>query len=636
MKLETPKQNIAICGDFETTDFAIGDIAFVVDMFADKVYTHKVRAVIRELSCNAHDSHVVAGTTDTPFDVHLPTRLEPFFSVRDYGTGLNDHDIRNIFAGVGISTKRNNNSVIGCFGIGSLSPYALCDSFTVKSWLNGRCSTYSCYRDEQRKPVVALLTEVDSNEPNGLEVNLTIDGRVLKFEEEAVTVFQWWDKIPNINNKNVANRCDEKRLRYDFIFDDFGVTNEYGSMYAVMGNVAYHIPENLNSLSCEGYVRFDMGEISFDTARENLSLDDKTVLAIKTKMESVHSRVAMNVINVIKQEQSTFKRAVLAKKIRKGRLGLIVRSAKFNLEEFDLPETTEPIICWSKSYRSVVQSKTKNLPIGDDIRYFGYKGRMSTRIKNELKDSGHGKMIVVLTNEQIKECKIDIEFLEDLEDLPKVSRSTTITTDGKIQTYIFNQGYTGYDSRRFFNTTEIDCDGTEKVYIEISRYRPINGHAFISSCASQIKSTLKTMEKNKIVVPTVLALKSAFLNSKTFKGGNFIHLDDYVRRELGKVAPKTYHKFDKDDRYKLGVIVEYMESDRLNEFLELNNTDNDQELAGICKKIGLDVQMSPDTSLQEWMDKFFEEYEMLSVVDNYDIRTNREVVARYIGATIKG
>ena len=64
MKIENAPQDVTVHGDFATSDFAVGDLAFIVDMFADKVYSHKERAVIRELACNAHDSHVMAGTTD--------------------------------------------------------------------------------------------------------------------------------------------------------------------------------------------------------------------------------------------------------------------------------------------------------------------------------------------------------------------------------------------------------------------------------------------------------------------------------------------------------------------------------------------------------------------------------------------
>ena len=78
MKLEQSPQDVVLSGDFEQRDVAIGDVAFILDMFADKVYSNKERAVIRELACNAHDSHVMAGTTDVPFEVHLPTPLEPW------------------------------------------------------------------------------------------------------------------------------------------------------------------------------------------------------------------------------------------------------------------------------------------------------------------------------------------------------------------------------------------------------------------------------------------------------------------------------------------------------------------------------------------------------------------------------
>ena len=76
MKLETQPQDVILGDDFEQRDVAIGDIAFILDMFADKVYSNKERAVIRELACNAHDSHVMAGTEDTPFDRDWETYRE--------------------------------------------------------------------------------------------------------------------------------------------------------------------------------------------------------------------------------------------------------------------------------------------------------------------------------------------------------------------------------------------------------------------------------------------------------------------------------------------------------------------------------------------------------------------------------
>ena len=47
-----------------------------------------------------------------------------------------------------------------------------------------------------------------------------------------------------------------------------------------MGNVAYKIPsEYQNSLS--GFINFDIGDLSFNAGREELSMDDSTKTALK-------------------------------------------------------------------------------------------------------------------------------------------------------------------------------------------------------------------------------------------------------------------------------------------------------------------------------------------------------------------
>lgn len=48
------------------------NVAF--DILSSGLYANKIRAVIRELSCNAVDSHIAAGKSNTPFLVRLPWR----------------------------------------------------------------------------------------------------------------------------------------------------------------------------------------------------------------------------------------------------------------------------------------------------------------------------------------------------------------------------------------------------------------------------------------------------------------------------------------------------------------------------------------------------------------------------------
>ena len=145
MILNEAKKNVVVSGDFEQTNFKLKADPKAFNILSDKIYTNKVKAVIREISTNAYDAHVAAGN-DEPFDVHLPTDLEPWFSVRDYGTGLSHEDCMEIYTTYFHSTKTDSNDYVGALGLGSKSPYSIADSFTVTSWFNGEKRVYSAYK----------------------------------------------------------------------------------------------------------------------------------------------------------------------------------------------------------------------------------------------------------------------------------------------------------------------------------------------------------------------------------------------------------------------------------------------------------------------------------------------------------
>ena len=84
MIINSAPQNEAILSNVgEVGEFRIRNSAKAFKILSDGLYANKIRAIIRELSCNAVDSHVAAGKADVPFSVHLPNQLEPWFSIRD-------------------------------------------------------------------------------------------------------------------------------------------------------------------------------------------------------------------------------------------------------------------------------------------------------------------------------------------------------------------------------------------------------------------------------------------------------------------------------------------------------------------------------------------------------------------------
>ena len=634
MKLESAPQDVTFHGDFEQRDVAIGDVAFILDMFADKVYSNKERAVIRELACNAHDSHVMAGTTDVPFDVHLPTQLEPWFSLRDYGTGLPDDDIANIYGAIGVSTKRDSNEVIGCFGIGSLSPYSMCDSFTVKSYLDGIVRTYQCMRDEKRQPKVIPLGSAPTDEPNGLEVKLTVNGKVSQFEEEAGHVFMFWEgTLPKINNQHVIRKCQEMRDRYVFKGDDFGLTPSWGSMYALMGNIAYKIPSQLDEFDVDGYLKFDLGELEFDTARENLSMTDKTKAALKAKFASVKDKLTEIAIEQIEEMTTPFRKAALAETLGKGQLGRFV--GRKNLDCYALPEPAETVTYWQSKYRGSEKYNTHSISATGDIKYYLHKDRMQTRIRSYLKDMSSGFTMYIFKNlAQAQECNIPVDMLEDLDDLPKVQRVSSGTVSKcKTLRFLAKNGW-GYNDADHWDETEIEIDGSEIVYVEVNRNKPVFNSLQWTNSNNQIGSTLKTAKDN-IGEINLIGLKTAFLKTAVFRKGNFIHLDDYLRREYAKVAPKTFFKYEGDDLNKLKTINKYIDNDEVREIVELSDSCKNDGIAEICKRLGVVVEMTEDTMLQEMMDEWNELHKMLTFVSDWEIRNNPTIVAEYISGKVK-
>ena len=633
MKLDTTPQDVAVSGNFKTSAFGMEASAHAFDIIADKIYTHKVRAVIREISCNAHDAHIEAGNPE-PFDVHLPTQLEPFFCVRDRGVGLSDDDVRFVFCNTFKSTKQHTNDQIGCLGLGSKSPFCLTDSFTVKSWHGGVCRTYSCYRDDQRKPNVALLTEVESDEPNGLEISFSIEGRSYEFEEDAVRVFRHWSYTPNINNREVVKKIERERKQYKFVGEDFGLSANYGSVKAIMGNVAYSIPDELDEFGVDGYIRFELGEISFDAGRESLSLDDRTKEAIKNKFKEVKDKLANEASQQIDALPTEWERANFAHDLSFGSLSRLI---KIDLTKYELPETSKDMMYFSKSYRTVDKGETRRLPLGERIIYYEFKPRFQTRIRSWLKDNYDAKTIVLLTPQQVDETGIDSDIVQNLDDLPKVYRSTG-TVGSTVKTFTFKRNSNAWKDRDYWNENESKVDGSEMVYVQLHRFQPTgdsSGGIYGLSSNRKINTTLAQLKVGGVEVPTLHGLKSVYLDTKAFRTGNYVALNDYVEREVGKIAPKSREKYDEDQFKLMKTLSEYIEQEDLGVWLELQEDTPSPELLSLVEMFRLEI--GEDTLLQELQDDFFSRYPMLTFIDHWEVKKvkNLTKISHYIEGKLR-
>jgi hypothetical protein len=110
----------------------------------DKIYTNKILAPVREYICNAIDAHVEFGI-DKDVEVKFGNLTGTWvWSVRDFGLGLDEDDIRNVFGKYGKSSKRDTEKQVGAFGVGAMSGFSYTDTFYVTSFHKGTKTSYIC------------------------------------------------------------------------------------------------------------------------------------------------------------------------------------------------------------------------------------------------------------------------------------------------------------------------------------------------------------------------------------------------------------------------------------------------------------------------------------------------------------
>ncbi len=275
--------------------FSIKANSKAFNILSDGLYSDKPKAVIRELCCNAYDAHVAAGRKDAPFEVHLPNAMEPWFSVKDFGTGLSDEDVMHLYTTYFESTKTTSNDFIGALGLGSKSPFSYVDAFTVTSRHDGMLRTYTAFIDNTG-PAIVKMSEEETDEPNGLEVSMPVEQADFHiFKARAEEVLKRFKPLPIID-------AQLNPPTYTIEGTGWAVRKHDGhGMVAIQGNVAYPINSGplsgkLTSTQQSAFglsidVFFDIGDLEVAASREALQYDERTIANIKARLDTVVAEI---------------------------------------------------------------------------------------------------------------------------------------------------------------------------------------------------------------------------------------------------------------------------------------------------------------------------------------------------------
>jgi hypothetical protein len=315
MQLATNNGTAVITGGIMSRkNFSVAIDGKLFRILSNTLYQNKVGSMVRETACNASDSHTAAGKPEVPFVIHAPNAIEPWFSVKDLGVGLNHREVNNVFTVFGKSTKTESNDQVGAFGFGSKSPFAYTDSFTITAIKNGRKRMYSAIVQEDGTPAVMLLDVERTDEPNGVEIMVGVQSYDFDdFQNEIMEQLAFFKTKPIV----VGNT----RVKFKDMFADVieTVDNVYfrnSKPYrcqplVVQGGVSYpldldevrkaakdkkefsHFLTNIVAHNSPIIV-FDIGKIEVTPSREAISYSKHTLANIIETLESVQSKLESN------------------------------------------------------------------------------------------------------------------------------------------------------------------------------------------------------------------------------------------------------------------------------------------------------------------------------------------------------
>ena len=528
MKLQQNTNTVVRSGSFEESNYTIEASAKAFSILSDGLYADKIRAVIRELSTNAYDAHVDAGCPEQPFTIHLPNRFEPSFSIRDYGTGLSHEDCMNLYTTYFGSNKTDSNDAVGCLGLGSKSPFAYTDSFIVTSYFNGEKKVYNSFKNERDEPVFALLSEEDTDEPNGMLVTFSVEqDDTEEFEEKAQQVYKHFKVLPRLISEDTTKPFElEEETEFVIKGSNWGIVNGGGGGYyndrneavAVMGQVEYPIDhdqfegEGITALlRSEVQIHFGIGELDITPSREALSYNEYTKRAIKETVECILLEMKEVIEESFDECESMFEARTKYYKLNDSGnvlnrvVGIFDKAEvtwngnplwtadlgglRLNLPE-SLLEKDRPRNIYRDNWKKTVKAEpVKDIRfdhrkemhfIFDDLKRGGI-GRAKAYIKNlvgeeKYSHDSNNDMAYLFTGGVTKEeviealeCKeSDLILTSTLPSPTKTSRSYHYSGETRTKVAVWNE------KSREWDDVEVDMSEGEAFYVEIMRYQIVN------------------------------------------------------------------------------------------------------------------------------------------------------------------
>jgi hypothetical protein len=311
----------------ESNDFSIEVSPLLYKLMYTHLYVDKEQIVLQELSANALDAHKAAGIPDVPISIILPSKVNPFLIIEDFGTGMTQEFVTSLYTTYGASTKRESNDAVGGFGYGSKSPFSISDSFTVETTYEGKTTTVACYLDGG-VPKYTIFSNSDLSRKNGTKITIPVsdETKQIRLRKKVTYLYLLWDTQPNVNGRPIEEAIPEVVSSVLYKDESCIIVNSsayehmpnYSSYrpleYIAVGPFVYQIPaqtmqiiynttkfkELMHIRTNEGTVnavlRFNIGEIRLSPSRETIIDCTENTTAITNRLKELYKDVTSSLV----------------------------------------------------------------------------------------------------------------------------------------------------------------------------------------------------------------------------------------------------------------------------------------------------------------------------------------------------
>lgn len=560
MKLHENTKDVKISGEKSSSNFRIATSSKAFRILSDGIYSDKIKAVIRELSTNAYDSHVDAGNASRPFDVHLPTDIESWFSVRDYGTGMSKEKIETLYTTYFDSDRNTSNDFTGALGLGSKSPFAYTDSFTVESYYNGEKYIYTCFVNDSGQPQVSLLFESETDQPNGVEVKFPISNSDFReFYSKAESVFYPFEIKPNITGRDI--NIPDKRIVLAGNGWEIVSRNTYGSQaVAIQGNVAYiinlhslpNIEDNrvinlLNTINID--IQFPVGSLDVSASRESLGYDADTINNINNRLLEVVKEIQSIIDSASNKSKNYWEAVRNVHKFSRKISGIsgVVEKTSFRGKEIIIGRRLHfdigvyKAISYSFRNSTIVREVYPSgvffdpgerplIVINDEEKQTNRKCLMKTR--SYFKNSKFDRVWIIekLNWVKSKKSKMHNPTVLYSTKLPKPEYKRGGSSNKSYQNTIVELNNESIFSSDYINHTQVDFDEMA-LYIEVKNNQPVYNDE--SMHIDPYKQFLKDFNFDF----KLYGIKKVEIGKNRFKRSKWVNVVDFVKNKVLEIYP---------------------------------------------------------------------------------------------------